>query len=226
VIKVTEYAALVAARKACHCCAGLKNPADVASRALDSNHIGPWSRWQGNLDASVMVFGQDWGDVVYFKAKRGRSVVRSPTNSVLVKLLAIAGVEVASRGTRKPRHTAFFTNAILCLKSGGVQGKVTPAWFRSCGDFLHRQIEIVQPRVVVGLGELAYRSILAGFSVLASRFRAEVEAPEGRPLPNSTRAFAVYHCGPRILNTHRKLDQQKRDWLRIRPYVQGGQPGG
>ena len=28
-------------------------------------------------------------------------------------------------------------------------------------------------------------------------------------------AMAVYHCGARILNTHRKREQQLDDWQRI-----------
>jgi DNA polymerase len=223
--KRAQYAALVENRKACRRCPGLENPADVEGGTLDADQIGPWSRWQGNLDAAVMVVGQDWGDVAYFKTNRGRDLARNPTNRTLVELLAVAGIEVDPLRTPRPRQTAFFTNAILCLKSHGLQAKVNPDWFLSCRDFPRRQIEIVRPSVVIGLGECAYRSILAGFGLQASRFRDEVCAWNGRSLAEGTRVFAVYHCGARICNTHRPLDQQKRDWLRMRPHLQGGRPG-
>ena len=65
-IKLADDAQLVTARKACHLCSGLTNPADVDGGRLNSEHIGAWSLWQGNLDAPVMVVGQDWGDTTYF----------------------------------------------------------------------------------------------------------------------------------------------------------------
>ena len=36
-----------------------------------SAQIGPWSLWQGNLDAEIMVIGQDWGDKNYFTKNKG-----------------------------------------------------------------------------------------------------------------------------------------------------------
>ena len=168
-----------------------------------------------------MVVGQDWGDVAYFVKNRGNSRAQSFTNRALVELLAIAGVEVEPFGVSKLSHAAFFTNAILCLKSGGPQGRISRDWFQNCRQFLRRQIEIVQPQVVIGLGEHAYRSILESFAISPEPFRAEVKRAAGRLLENGTRAFAVYHCGARIRNTHRSLDEQRSDWVRIRAHVQG-----
>jgi uracil-DNA glycosylase len=219
--KIAEYATLVAARKVCHLCRGLTNPVDVDGGRLDSNQIGAWSLWQGNLHASLMVVGQDWGDTGYFVRQKGREGPRNPTNLALVELVGIAGVSIGDPGSQEGRDVAFFTNAILCLKgpSGGLQGTVQQGWFDNCASFLRKQIEIVHPDVVVGLGERAYRAILLGFKMQAGPFRAEVEAKEGRVLPNGTRAFAVYHCGSRIRNTHRTMDAQREDWRRMRSLV-------
>ena len=116
-------------------------------------------------------------------------------------------------GSTIGRDVAFFTNAILCLKNeqGGLQGKVQPSWFQNCVSFLRRQIEIVRPLVVVGLGERAYRAILEGFGMRCGSFRPEVNSVAGRLLPNGSRAFAVYHCGKRIQNTHRPMAIQRED---------------
>jgi DNA polymerase len=217
--KVAEYTALVAARTDCHRCSGLCNPADIEHGSLDSEQIGPWSLWQGNLDANVMVVGQDWGDVAYFSNNHGRDLAQNFTNRALVELLAIAGVEVAPLGSPELSHVSFFTNAILCLKSGGLQGSISRTWFQNCQFYLRRQIEIVRPQVVIGLGKQAYQSILESFALKAAPFREEVKASAGQLLPNGARVFAVYHCGARIRNTHRNLVEQKIDWLRIRPFV-------
>jgi len=62
-VKLAAYRVLVEERKTCRVCEGLINPSDCAGGVYDSEHIGPWSRWQGNLDSELMVVGQDWGDV-------------------------------------------------------------------------------------------------------------------------------------------------------------------
>jgi DNA polymerase len=220
-VKIADYAQLVAARKACHLCSGLTNPADVEGGRFDSEHVGAWTLWQGNLDASIMVVGQDWGDTTYFVRREGREGPRNPTNLALVELVGIAGVSIGDPGSVVGRDVGFFTNAILCLKGseGGLQGKVQPSWFANCAQFLRRQIEIVRPAVVVGLGERAYRTVLRGFEMECGPFRSEVEVPSGRVLPTGTRAFAVYHCGARIRNTRRPMAAQREDWKRLRPFV-------
>ncbi len=226
--KGTEYRNLVAARKACHLCHDLTNPADIERGRFDSYHVGPWSRWQGNLDARLMVVGQDWETVDYFVQHKGCPDPRHPSNLVLMDLVRLAGAEIGDGGSRVGPDVAFFTNAILCLKGaeGGSQGKVRPCWFRNCTQFLRRQIEIVHPAVVVGLGRHAYQAILRGFGLTCGHsvggrtwLRAEVEATHGRVLPNGSRAFAVYHCARRVLNKERPIDLQRAVWKRLRPFL-------
>lgn len=168
-----------------------------------------------------MVVGQDWGDTSYFIRRQGGEGPSNPTNLGLVELVGIAGISIGDPGSTIGRDVAFFTNAILCLKNeqGGLQGKVQPSWFQNCVSFLRRQIEIVRPLVVVGLGERAYRAILEGFGMRCGSFRPEVNSVAGRLLPNGSRAFAVYHCGKRIQNTHRPMAIQREDWKRLGPYL-------
>ncbi len=218
--KAAEYAKLVIDRKRCHRCVGLTNPQDVENSRWDSDHIGPWSCWQGNLDAKLMVAGQDWGDTADFVRQAGQEGARSPTNLALVQLIRMAGIVIGSPRSEQGRHVAFFTNAILRLKnSGGLQGKVSKGWFNNCTPFLRRQIEIVHPRVVVGLGQHSYEAILAAWGLRSGPFRSAVEESNGTLLLNGPRAFAVYHCGARIRNTHRKMHVQEEDWRRIRPFL-------
>ena len=42
-----------------------------------------------------------------------------------------------------------------------------------------------------------------------------VEHRKGDILFGNTRVLAAYHCGARVLNTHRPLDLQLKDWARI-----------
>src|SRR5258708_1512642 len=147
-IDATEnYQQLVARRRACRACIGLVNPAAVAGGAFDHEEIGPWSAWQGRLDAQVMVVGQDYSDVAYFERRRGIEDSANPTNLNLVALLGSIGINICAPGTRSGRGEVFFTNAILCLKQGGMQSKVRSEWFVECGKrFLRAQIELIRPK--------------------------------------------------------------------------------
>lgn len=212
----TAYDALVAERKACRSCVGLTNPADVAGGRYDSPEIGPWTLWQGCLDAKLMVIGQDWGDVACLEADEGKDSPNNPTNAQLRHLLSIAGMEIIPAGTRDTENKLFFTNAVLCLKTGGLGAPVSAAWFRECGPrFLRRQIEIIRPSVVVTLGAWAYYAVAYAFGFQAKRLRDAVELEPPRALLPDAMLMPVYHCSPKVLASWRKRDQQEADWRRI-----------
>lgn len=213
--QTTKYRAMVSARKACRQCDGLVNASVLRDGEFDSSEIGPWTRWLGDLGARVLVVGQDWGDQRAFEKLEG---VNDPsaTNKMLRRLLASVGVEVPDVGIARGPSGVFLTNAVLCFKDQGCQGPVRPEWFRECGTrFLRPQIELIKPRVVVCLGERAYAAVLSAYGLPAyTSWRAAVEGP-GVPLAGGSIAFAVYHCGRRILNTHRKEKAQFKDWRRV-----------
>ena len=65
---------------------------------------------------------------------------------------------------------------MLCLKEGGLQGSVERQWFENCGShFLRRQIEIIAPRVVVALGQMAYEAVLRTYGFKVGPFRKAVD---------------------------------------------------
>ncbi|HKB37829.1 MAG TPA: uracil-DNA glycosylase family protein [Gemmataceae bacterium] len=214
--KREQYAALVSARKRCRLCVGLRNPADAELAAFDSDEIGPWSRLHGDLDADLMIIGQDWGGVRYYAVNQGLDDLRNPTMRTLERLLRGIGLDISLAEYGAGARGVFLTNAVLCLKKGGLQAPVEWQWFENCGShFLRRQIEIVAPRVAVALGQKAYEAVLGAFGLQVGPFRRAVENELGTPLPNGSRLLAVYHCGQRILNTHRPFEQQQREWRRV-----------
>jgi len=224
-LKARRYYRLVEERKGCRRCAGLINPSVYVEGAFDSREIGPWSRWQGDLDADLMVVGQDWGDTRYFERNRGLEKAGNPTNQSLEELLASIGIQVGPPEAPKSGAKVFLTNAILCLKSGGLQGPVHSDWFTKCGQaFLKPQIELIRPKAVVALGQRAYNAILTAYGLSESKsFRAAAES-DGTQLGARTRLFAVYHPGLRIQRTHRPRQVQLRDWERIGTYLRRSVP--
>lgn len=218
--KESAYRYLVHARKECRACDGLVNPSRCEEGRFDCGEIGAWSAWQGNLDAPLLVVGQDWGDVAWFVRESGQSTSTSVTNTTLIRLLHTVGFDIPLARDSTGRGSLFFTNAILCLKNGGAQGRVQREWFQNCGTrFLRPLVELVRPKVVVGLGERAYGAVLDSYGLEPGDFRAAVDSPDPVELSTGVVAFAVYHCGARIQNTHRKLETQLRDWDRIARFL-------
>ncbi len=214
--KVAKYEALVDARKACRVCTGVINGSSIENGVYDCDEIGAWSQWQGNLNAQLVVVGQDWGDVDWFLRAKGYPTSTSKTNITLVELLRAAGLAINLANKTTGRGLLFFTNAILCMKDGGAQAPVKPSWLRNCGSrFLRPTIELVRPKVVVCLGAKAYGSVMVAYELTARRFREAVESGEPDVLPDQVYVFPVYHCGAYVLNTHRKLPAQIQDWKRI-----------
>ncbi len=218
--KFDRYQQLVRDRKACRRCKGLTNASECSGGEFDRDEIGAWSRWQGNLDAEIAVVGQDWGDVAWFVREKGVDTSASATNATLQKLLASIGFHIEPPATAKARGTIFLTNAVLCLKKGGAQAKVERSWFDNCGPaFLRPLIEIVKPKVVVCLSERAYNALLHSYLIPYGKFSSAVDRQEPELLPNGPAVFAVYHCGARVLNMHRRLDAQLHDWKRVASYL-------
>jgi uracil-DNA glycosylase len=217
------YSSLVQQRKKCKACGGvLINPADCNGDLYDSFQIGPWSRWQGNLQAKLMVVGQDWGDTNYFLKWEGFDDPNNPTNVNLTKLLNSIGINIKSITGADQGGDIFLTNAILCLKQNGLQGDVVGAWFENCGkNFLKPTIEIVKPKVLVALGEWPYKTILQAYDIRYVRpqtYRMIVEQvgkAGGRKLPGGALLFPVYHCGRRGVNQNRNWSDQLNDWKLI-----------
>jgi uracil-DNA glycosylase family 4 len=131
--------------------------------------------WHGKLNPELMIIGQDWGDTKCFAKQRGMENPNSPTNKALTDLIHLIGLNL---------DAIFLTNAILCLKSGGLQAPVKLEWFTNCGiHFLKATIEVVNPKILVTMGEHAYRSVEMLFNLPRVPFRRAVDNRQGFSLP-------------------------------------------
>jgi len=220
--KLDAYRRLVDKRKSCHLCEGLCNPAIEANGLYDSEQIGPWSLWQGNLNAELVVVGQDWGDISYFRKWEGRDQPSgNRTNENLQKLLNNIGVSIGK--PRDPQdQVVFFTNMILCLKTGGLQGDVYKQWFLNCSRiFFKPLIEIINPRVIIALSKKVSESILDLYGIQHSKSARLYELISQSPyrLTRSLVFFPLYHCGAGSVNRNRSISEQEEDWSRINKWL-------
>lgn len=213
--KADRYLKLVERRKACACCPCLANASTIDGGRLDSDEIGPYSRWQGNLDADLMVVAQDFADGEGFREHRGWPGERVQTNLALVELVAEAGIAIEPPRYGVADDHLFFTNAVLCMKQGGMQARIPESCFAECGRrFLRPAIELVSPKVVVTLGSKAMRAVCRAYELDPPGQFADAVA-EPIPLTAATTLMPLFHPSRTVLNTLRSLDAQRGDWRRV-----------
>jgi DNA polymerase len=189
----------------------LTNASMIDGGCMDSERIGPFSRWQGNLDATLMVVAQDFADVGGFRRHHGWPGERVRTNMKLTALMTRAGIPINPPRFGTADDRLFFTNAVLCMKRGGMRAPVPECCAAECGRrFLRPTIEIVAPRVVVTLGGRAMKAVCRAFDVAhPSSLCAAVAVPI--PLTSSTVLMPLYHPA-----ASRPGQAQQLDWDRVR----------
>lgn len=111
------------------------------------------------------------------------------------------------------RDRIFITNSVLCnpRKESGANRKPSVGESANCAAFLRRQLELIQPQVVVTLGAVALAALgrieYHQFSLKDSAGR--VCKWHGRLL------VPLYHPSPQVLASHRREDAQLRDYAAV-----------
>jgi len=229
--KEFKYRQLVGERKECNDCEmkGMVNPSRLP---YDCYEINAWSQWQNSLSAKILLVGMDWGPVKHFKENRGKDP-RDPTNVNIVELFKIIGHEISvsdgeTYGKKDP--DLFFTNAVLYLRERDeMQGNICQKIANICAKkFTKKLIEMIRPKVVIALGNVASEAIAACYNddkhcvKLPKTMKEKVDDEKNRngfKLNNDTVMFPVYHCGAWGRNRNRPFEAQKKDWDKIADYL-------
>ena len=210
--------------------------------------INLWTYWQGrnNLDASIMLVGQDWGSPWDKTSEHTMEQIRlanqgleydylhdnpSITDQRLTELFGHLGYDI-----RKPCDDLFFTNYILGYRNHGLTGGFKRDWAEHDKAYFRELVNIIEPRVVLCLGRSTFegviRSLQPAGSVRVGRYNSFVES-ENNPVPVvldsgwAAHVFALAHCGALgTMNRNRGYPKtgdilvvQKRDWKKIIPYL-------
>ncbi len=206
--------------------------------------INLWSYWQGNLDAKIMLVGQDWGcpfDKPFSatmteiqKANNGEAYnylfnTSSPTDKNLVTLFS----EALNKDITNTDNDLFFTNFVLGYRIHGTSGNFQKDWAAHDRHYFKELVEIIQSKVILCLGKATFQEVLASLAPdLKPRigmYNRYIES-ERNPIAitmssgNCISVFALAHCGVMgTLNRNRKenlsLEQQIEDWKKARPYL-------
>ena len=246
--KQTKYQDLIARVKGSY---PPHNPADDGKELRlywceDCEEINLWTYWQGrgNLDAKIMLVGQDWGCpwdesaehtmkqiALANKGMNYRYLENNPsiTDKRLIRLFQEIGYEDITN----PCPDLFFTNFILGYRNKGLSGGYQQSWADHDKSYFRELADIIEPQVILCLGRSAFEGVISAFDVqLPTRikdFNAFIEGPDN-PVAvslkngNTAYVFALAHCGAMgTLNRNGKkstdLEKQLDDWRKIRTYL-------
>jgi len=151
-----------------------KNDNELVSLEHDTNRrqINLWTEWQGSLDADILLIGQDYGRLDY-KGFMGEEYARhiekridqnefycdddNATDQTLIKHFRQSlGMDINTSNKK-----LFFTNSVLCYKTGSLSNETNPNWFKECNrNFISSLIKIIRPKVIITLGIKALAGLL------------------------------------------------------------------
>ena len=222
--KQSRYARLVQQRKEYrYKCNGIVNPSELS---IDNDeHLNAWAYWHGNLDAEILVIGQDFGDVNYYEKYQGLDTNLNGTNKNLIKLFNQLGIELGDPLSPNHENKLYFTNAVLGAKvgqpstkniNGGMASPIKKKdWFADTSIlFIKPLIEVVEPKVIITLGCLAYEVMSIIYKLEKQSLKKLVD---NNPiiLCNNIKLFALYHCSGLGLIS-RNFEKQLEDWKKIK----------
>jgi DNA polymerase len=121
-----------------------------------------WTDWYNRLDSKIMIIGQDWGPFIDMQKLNSQYTKNEDTWDNLIeqeksntkKLLTQYIIE-SSNGKVNSLNEIYITNAIMCARNGnnyrGDNIDLKKSTF-NCRQYLKKQIEIVNPKVLLTLG--------------------------------------------------------------------------
>jgi len=165
--------------------------AEAQKEALERRKCGPLCRestravfGEGPLNAELFIIGEAPG----FNEDREGKPFRGASGMLLDRLLFSVGLE---------REEVYLTTLVKCRPPEGRSPK--PAEINACRPYLLAQLEAIDPKVVVALGDLASRH-LTGRKEPASRIRGRAIPLDGRYVfPTLSLTRALYTPADRAL---------------------------
>ncbi|GLI54079.1 uracil-DNA glycosylase family protein [Thermodesulfovibrio yellowstonii] len=199
----------------CRACRELVNPFSL-SENFHPKTVGYWNDAFTNYDhVKLMIVGQDWGSKGYlekFIEKNNGKIPNpydesnNPTFRNLMHYLEEAKID---------KKDIYLTNAVLCLRKGdessGNKNKPQKKHFRNCSQFLKRQIEIIQPKIIATLGLEALNIILEIFKIpkkvkTLNDVAGKIIAEKSEIFPE-IKIFPLFHTGTKGMNMRKNLNK-------------------
>ncbi len=191
--------------------------ADFHSGFYECDHVSPWSISAGNVDAEVMIIGQDWAssDVLEREPDEDRRRIgqewSSRTNTNLREFLGYMGLGFSE---------TYATNVFPFIKRGKKSAPIPFRYLVSCAKtYALPQIEIVSPRMAICLGKAAFNAVCRAAGLRPTEWSmARLPGPHTRI--SSVEIYGLPHPSPfGIINAGGK-DAVGRSWSLLGQHFQ------
>ena len=231
-MKKDEFRRLVEDVSRCHICERLVTLPHIENserlenddHGLDTDrpYINRWNLWQGNLDADIMVIGQDYGQKEDGVAIEVCSYADS-TNHTDRKLRELIECAFDKSIDEMP---LFFTNMANCYRKKRTSGGMHSGWLPICANkYMERLIRIIRPKIIIVLGRSAFEALhcMDNLSIkcldpIKSGKESYAEMIQHRYQldldDEKIDVFPVYHPGANS-QMNRTFEQQLEDWKKI-----------
>lgn len=185
-----------------------------------------WTDWYNRLDSKIMIIGQDWGPQIEMK-KINDMYLKNETKSNWKKLIEVEAsltkkqltkfMIESSKGKINSIDDIYITNAIMCARQGdkyrsdNINLKQSTS---NCQDYLLRQIEIVNPKLILTLGYYPILSLskIFGFTIQKTMKDIIQETPIIKVYDYII--IPLYHPAAQI-----KKEEQIKQYMRIWNYI-------
>jgi restriction system protein len=191
---------------------GYGSVGDFHGGIFECDHVSPWTKSGSNVNARIMVVGQDWSSSdalnnpteVQQRAKFGFSPT-FPTNANLDGLL--------ERHFGLRRSDCYLTNLFPYVKHGGPSANIPLKDLVACAKrFTLPEIEIISPKIVLCLGRITFVALRRAVGIKGNpKMDEAVRSPVGY---REATIHCVAHTGSFGMN-NRGREQVETDWKQI-----------
>jgi len=208
----TEALLLVARLRQATRLDGYASVGDFHDAMFECDHVSPWTKSGSNVDADIMIIGQDWsssdvlgGDPPDLEVAELGFDPKFPTNRNLDDLL--------ERHFGLKRAECYLTNLFPFIKSGNASGAIPlKDLVVSARRFTLPEIRIVCPQLVACLGLKTFSALMRAAGLKGSPKMAEAV---GSPFEFAdSRIHCVAHTGAFGMN-NRGRKQVENDWHQL-----------
>lgn len=169
------------------------NLKDVAEEYYECDHVSPWTKSARNVNASIMLIGQDWSSTDEL----------SKTQDAEQKLIGQKWSLPSNRNIRDLLSTHFgmcfcetyATNVFPFIKRGSLSQRIDARDLKYCAQkYALPQVWIVKPRIVLCLGKMSFDSIREALALPGIEWKV-ARAPNGHTTRDGIEFYGLPHPG-------------------------------
>ncbi|MFA7084365.1 MAG: uracil-DNA glycosylase [Arcobacteraceae bacterium] len=140
---------------------------------------------QGNIDAKIMFIDET------------ASVISDDNNKIVLGKSGELLITMIEKVLNVPHHEFYYTNIMKCKTA--LKKEPTPCEINSCKPYLNQQIKLVNPKLIVALGERCYQNL--------TNDKSSIEQIRGKILKyNGIDIMLIYHPNYLLRNPSSKKE--------------------